>query len=502
MVPKKGKQTAPLLLSASLLAVLLLFWVYYDIWVEWAVGASPDRISAIARVDMILVAASWIAGGVFTALMIRRFIWQGIVEQMSGRPVPRLLTGLFNGLITAVVVIGILLNALSVSWMTVTLVFGALFLLVTIFLRKPLDDMFAGLSLQMDTAIGIGDVIRMPGGETGVIEDTSWRSTRLRAHDGRIIMVPNGQIASAVITRLSGDNGLVSEDIRLTLDFTVAVDRAVRVLTAAARSAAGEAGITAIPSPEAEVIETGTSGIVYRLRYYKEPSATDARMARTTVMRQVMVHLFNAGLAIAQPKQNVFLGRARFRQLDWMAPEDRSQLIVSIPIFSPLHEEEAAHVADSLIMHRYEPGDVIIEQGSAGQSMFGLTEGLLEVLVEHPEKDELINVAQLDPGAFFGEMSLLVGEPRSATVRAVTESVAYEIRRDTIIELLEARPEIGEALSEVIARRNIDRTLKIEDTTRAEREAAIAASSRTMFARMKSIFGSVLGRGENRARSA
>jgi hypothetical protein len=54
----------------------------------------------------------------------------------------------------------------------------------------------------------------------------------------------------------------------------------------------------------------------------------------------------------------------------------------------------------------------------------------------------------------------------------------------------------------VIARRNIDRTLKIEDTTRAEREAAIAASSRTMFARMKSIFGSVLGRGENRARSA
>jgi CRP-like cAMP-binding protein len=145
---------------------------------------------------------------------------------------------------------------------------------------------------------------------------------------------------------------------------------------------------------------------------------------------------------------------------------------------------------------------VIIEQGSAGQSMFGLTEGLLEVLVEHPEKDELINVAQLDPGAFFGEMSLLVGEPRSATVRAVTESVVYEIRRDTIIELLEARPEIGEALSEVIARRNIDRTLKIEDTTRAEREAAIAASSRTMFARMKSIFGSVLGRGENRARSA
>ena len=86
--------------------------------------------------------------------------------------------------------------------------------------------------------------------------------------------------------------------------------------------------------------------------------------------------------------------------------------------------------------------------------MYGLAEGLLEVLVDHPENDRHISVARLDPGAFFGEMSLLAGEPRSATVRAIAESAVYEIRRDTIMELLEARPEIGVTLSEVIARRN------------------------------------------------
>lgn len=497
-----GSGFAALLTSGFLLAVLALSWSSYDTWVEWVVGMTPDRIIAITRIDTMLIATSWVVGAILFAQLFNGLVWRGLVERVNGRPVPRLLIGLFNGLLTLVALIGILMNAFDVGWGVLLAIFGSLFLLVTIFLRKPLEDMFAGLSLQLDPTIGIGDVIRLPEGETGIIEDTTWRSTRLRTLDGETVLAPNSQIASTTITRISGTGETVPEDIRLTLDFTVGVDRAIRVLGAAARSAAGEAGVTDTPPPEATALETGTNGIVYQLRYYKEPGAEGSHSARTAVIRQVMVHLFNSGLAIAQPKQNVFLGRARFRQLDWMTPADRSKLIVSIPIFSPLHDDEAAQVAESLVMHRYNPGDVIIEQGSDGDSMFGLTEGLLEVLVDHPEEDGQISVARLDPGAFFGEMSLLVGEPRSATIRAMAESVVYEIRRDTIMELLETRPEIGTALSEVIARRNYERSSMIEDSTRAEREAAIAASSRTLFARMRSVFGSVLGRPELRSRSA
>lgn len=485
-----------------MLALLLAAWLFYDSWVEWVVGIAPDRISAIARVDMALVAASWIAGAVLFVRLADRILWRGLVERLSGRAVPRLLTGIFNGLVALVAIIGVLMNAFDVGWGILLAIFGSLFLLVTIFLRRPLEDMFAGLSMQLDNAIGIGDVIRLPNGETGMIEDTTWRSTRLRTMDGKTILAPNGQIAAATITRISGAGETVTEDVRLTLDFAVSVDRAVRVLTAAARSAAGEGGVTDIPAPEVTAVETGTNGIVYRVRFHKDPTAPDAASARTAVIRQVMVHLFNSGIAIAQPKQNVFLGRARFRQLDWMEPGDRANLIVSIPIFSPLQESEAERIAESLVMHRYQPGDIIIEQGSRGDSMFGLTEGLLEVLVDHPEKDEKISVARLDPGAFFGEMSLLAGEPRSATVRVLAESVVYEIRRDSIMELLEARPEIGAALSDVIARRNFERSTMIENSTRAEREAAIAASSQTLLARMRSIFGSVLGRSDQLSRSA
>lgn len=451
---------------------------------------------------MTLIAVTWIAGAIFVSRIINLLVWRGLVARLNGRPVPKLLTGLFDGLVAMIAMIGIMMNAFAVGWPMIVLLFGSLFLLVVIFLRKPLEDMFAGLSLQLDTTVGIGDVISLPDGETGIIEDTTWRSTRLRALDGRIVIAPNSLIAGAVITRISDATGVVPEDIRLTLDFAVGVDRAVRVLTAAAHSVAGEAGVTDSPAPEATALETGANGIVYQLRYHKNPDAEGSQSARTAVIRQVMVHLYNSGMAIAQPKQNVFLGRARFRQLDWMEPEDRSKLIVSIPIFSPLQENEAAHVADSLVIHRFSPGDIIIEQGSDGQSMFGLAEGLLEVLVNHPDNDRQISVARLDPGAFFGEMSLLAGETRSATVRAVTESAVYEIRRDTIMELLEARPEIGVTLSEVIARRNFERSAMIENLTRAEREAAIAASSRSMLARMRTIFGGVLGRTEPQSRSA
>jgi CRP-like cAMP-binding protein len=78
--------------------------------------------------------------------------------------------------------------------------------------------------------------------------------------------------------------------------------------------------------------------------------------------------------------------------------------------------------------------------------IFVLYNGLLEVFVPGSSLGEMVQVAQISPGQFFGEMSLLTGEPRSATIKAITRSSCFEISKQHILTILKERPEIGEII--------------------------------------------------------
>ena len=79
--------------------------------------------------------------------------------------------------------------------------------------------------------------------------------------------------------------------------------------------------------------------------------------------------------------------------------------------------------------------------------MYIVAEGLLHVYIHQADSGETIRVGQLAAGAFFGEISLLTGDPRTATVKAAVDSYVYEITRDDMQVLLDKRPEIAEGLT-------------------------------------------------------
>jgi CRP-like cAMP-binding protein len=104
---------------------------------------------------------------------------------------------------------------------------------------------------------------------------------------------------------------------------------------------------------------------------------------------------------------------------------------------------------------RYPPGTRIVNIGDPGDSMFLVSEGLLEVSLPNGSEHHPLLVGKLRVGDFFGEMSLLTDEPRSATVASATEAVVYEIRRQHIQELVRNRPEIAEGMTHVAAARHL-----------------------------------------------
>ena len=118
-------------------------------------------------------------------------------------------------------------------------------------------------------------------------------------------------------------------------------------------------------------------------------------------------------------------------------------------LFSGLSSEDVAHIASGLNRRRFAPGDVLVTEGDPGDSVFVIARGSVRVLVLGGH-GQPFDVRRLDEGDSFGEVAVLSGWPRTATVVAATAGEALQIGREALGELLTLRPE-ARALLEVQA---------------------------------------------------
>lgn len=124
-------------------------------------------------------------------------------------------------------------------------------------------------------------------------------------------------------------------------------------------------------------------------------------------------------------------------------------LLRKVPLFEVFSDQEVNELAGMVRPIELGPVERIIVQGRPGTSLFLLAEGTLEILVRQSDGVD-VAVATLEPGAVFGEMSLLTGEPRSATVRSVDAAVVYEIGQKQLAPFLQARPATIDQLAAIM----------------------------------------------------
>jgi CRP-like cAMP-binding protein len=146
--------------------------------------------------------------------------------------------------------------------------------------------------------------------------------------------------------------------------------------------------------------------------------------------------------------------------------------IGAVDIFASLDEGDRRDLADASVERHYAAGETVVRQGDLGASMFVVTSGRLRVTLAPDEKE----LARLDRGAFFGEMSLLTGEPRTATVRADTDCVLMEITTAGFRRFVTDKPSVLERIGEAIASRRLEL-----DRSRAAGMARTAPEPSTTF---------------------
>lgn len=367
---------------------------------------------------------------------------------------PRLFVDIINVLILAIVMLYLANKVFNKSFTGIMAASGALGVILGISLQRIIADVFTGFAINMDKTIKLYDWIEyIPNGKNpivGQVREINWRTVKILTYENNIVVIPNSALANDLIQNKSVPSNKTMDYAEVTLDFEVSTNRVINLLNAAA---IGIKEVLDEPKPCVLIDRITESGIVYSIKYWVDINKSNMLVVKNKVLQSSIKHIHQSGLSLSYSKHDIYYKKMPKRQLDRY--RDITPLLRRVPLFKMLNtvELEMIHSGVSEILSK--PGGAIVKTGEPGTSMFIVVEGVLDVVVNkiHKGKRVQVTVNRLEPGDFFGEMSLLTGEPRSATIISKTNSVLYEIKKNSVLKVLKSRPTVGEELSKILAER-------------------------------------------------
>ena len=124
------------------------------------------------------------------------------------------------------------------------------------------------------------------------------------------------------------------------------------------------------------------------------------------------------------------------------------------PLFRDFSVDEMVAVIQGLRLSSFERGDVILRQGQPGGSLFMLTSGRVRAFQKDRATGKQVKIADLTEGAFFGEISMLTGQPRNASVVALNSCELLELDRPTLDDITKTHPHVWDVLREFAEKRS------------------------------------------------
>ena len=354
--------------------------------------------------------------------------------------------------------------------------------------QEILGALWAGLALQAENSVRQGDWIRF-GDKFGQIVNLRWRSTAIVTPDHETIVIPNAALVKGNITVI-GRRGEERSQLRRHVPFAVTYDTAPNAVTRAVQEALERAEIPNVARDPAPVCVTRAfedSGIGYEVLYHIIDLAYYAQ-TDSAVLSHVFAALKRNGLAVPFPQRIIHVQQDEQSRTAQREHDQRLAVVRSTALFAPLTEDEKQRLAAELKAAPFAASSVVFRQGETADSLFVLATGTLGVYheAEHGERRRL---AELNAPAYFGEMGLLTGQPRRATIVAHTDALCFRVERPSFDAILRKRPEVVEDLSRALAQRQAenDATLHALDAEARARKtrtytAEIVRAIRSFFA--------------------
>lgn len=312
-------------------------------------------------------------------------------------------------------------------------------------LQDTLGNLFAGLAIQVEKPFGVGDWIKA-GNYEGRVAEVTWRATKMRAKSGQFVVIPNSLVSKDIVVNYSKPSPVQ----RMSFSIGVAYDVPPNVVKRVAIETCAEIpSILKQPAPDVLLKEYGESAINYSCRFWIDDfSRNDPIIDEFATM--LYYRLKREGLSIPFPIRDIRITQPIVHD-EATADSSRLAFVDRAPLFRNLEAGDKQAIAKAMYPVMFAAGETIIRQADVGDSMFFVKNGTVQVILESNGERQEVN--RLTDGDFFGEMALLTGEPRTATVVAAGDVDAFVLRKEPFREVLQQNPAIVEKISQTMALR-------------------------------------------------
>jgi small-conductance mechanosensitive channel/CRP-like cAMP-binding protein len=429
-------------------------------------------------------AAAILLSTALVVALVDRYVWELYFEKKKQTPIPhfpRQIVALVVYLITLLMVLWYGYHASR--WLTGLLTgSGIAAIVLGLAGQNLLSGVIAGMSLQINRPYKVGDWLKV-GDTYGEVMEINWRSTRLRTNDTIYLDIPNNEIVKTTIVNLHYPTEVHAMRIRVGVDYNVPPNR---VKDALGRAATNAHGVLANPPVRVFLVDFADHAVTYEIKYYMGNHARINEI-NDAVRTNVWYELRRQRIKIPYPIRALQLERRPAKPVPEGYEEARA-ILRGEPLFQCLSDAQIENLVSQSDLNHFGRGERVIEEGAEGNSMFVLLRGNAQVSVA--KNGSTIPVATLRSGDCFGEMSLLTGEKRSATIRADGDCYVMEIGKDVMGEVIRESPDCLHQLSELLARRKMETEgiLKDAATSSADQAAKQREYTATFVRRLKTFF--------------
>ncbi|MGZ3460661.1 MAG: cyclic nucleotide-binding domain-containing protein [Archangium sp.] len=442
---------------------LVTFLVLHAVDSELGALLHPRARQVLRVAWMLTFAFGCIRAGVSFGLLLLRL--------RSRNPVPKILRDVLDVSLYIIAVIPILKTQLAIDLTSLLATSAILSVVLGMAMQDMLGNLFAGQSLQLERPYQVGDWVTIKE-VTGRVVQIAWRATRIETTRKEIVTLPNNICSKEAVKNYSKGGRPVGIDVY----FDASYDRAPNEVKAAVLEALEHVPLMLRePPPLCRTWSFEESGIRYQVRYYVEDYG-QADWVMEEIYTRLWYRFRREGIELPYPQRTLHIRQGP--PAPEFPEEVLDEMLRRVDLFSVLREDERVRLRREMVPRRFGKGEHVIEQGAEGNTFYLVGSGELSVRAAGVE------VSKLTRGHYFGEMSLLTGEPRTATVVALSDVVLLELDRPVFARLFADHPELAPKLSGMLAHR------------RTQLDAAMTASGETLpeeeeghiLRRLKNIF--------------
>ena len=359
-------------------------------------------------------------------------------------------------------------------------------------MQDTLGNILGGLALQLDNSVEIGDWIKVDD-ISGRVVDIRWRSTLVETRNWETVVFPNSQLMKNKFVVL-GRRTDQPVQWRRWVWFNVGLNTTPARVVNAVENAILQTEINNVsknPQPSCVLMEMDKGCARYALRYWLTDLAAD-----DTTDAAVRWHVFTAlervGVKLAVEEQNVHYIKESEKHDEVARQRElllRTRTLRHIDLFAQMTDDELRKLAERLKYAPFAKGNIIAKQGTPEQHwLYIIINGEAEVYIEAVTGEKrILNV--LSKGSFFGEMSLMTGAPRAASVLAKTDVECYRLDKDAFEEVMLERPSIADEVAHILVERRAQLDSAMQNLDEESLHKEIHHQHSEVLATVKRFFG-------------